>query len=591
MKKRTIYAAMLLAVGGFCLAPMAQQEYIQSENIDASILPEEILTETVVLDSGAGIFENGATLVYTEGRIRNETDQPSRASSIQHDPETGEYLIYSNGNDVWDNEDATAYLWTTRPGSHRMTVRVRWIQDGGNDWAKAGIMARMDPTNNASPHFFFQFRGAEDGTEVGHRNWELAPTTQTLYQNAAHENTVFLGADAHEPVWVRVTRIWPSNQLIFEDRDQLGTEDDLPWDTPETGFAAFAAPENMNWGIWGFDHQGTSVTVPDAALIDNVLLEPIVGGNRIMSESHFAPGEPVDVTILLNNPGDPADAEVVETVPEGWAVSNVSGGGSESGGTITWSLSGVSGDQEVSYTVTPPADAVSGAFDGAVNGIMTAGPQIVGAMPDAGAALGDFDGVSAIGGAEGEASFADGAYTMTASGNANDTADIMQFVWKRVSGDFSIQAHVDPFGTGRAGLMVRDSLADSSSFMFIGMDSALAVYMRTRDLAGMNAYDQRGATWYPGIAQRNGTSYPGDLIDQVLRMERAGDQVVLSFGDLGRPDDETMTVYGAGTFIGTDPVYVGIAAYSGADTPDAEVTVTELELVGDDTPVENWSVF
>lgn len=595
MEKRFTCISIVLLMVCLCTSSvLAQQEFIRSENIDASILPEEILTETTVLDQGYGIFENAAALVYTEGRIRGANDQTSLAPSIQYDEQTGEYLIYSNGNDVWDNEDATAYLWTTRPGSHRMTVRVRWINEGGNAWAKAGIMSRLDPTNNASPHFFFQFRGEEDGTEVGHRNWPLAPTTQNLYDMDAHENTVFLGPNTLEPILLRVTRIWPSNQLIFEDSDPITLEDLGMWDMPETMFATLPLPYEMNWGIWGFDHVPvSSATFPDAALIDNVVLEPIVGGNRILSESHFMAETPMDVTLLLNNPGDPADADVTELVPEGWAISNISDGGSSAGNTITWSLSGVQGDQELSYTITPPADAQSGEFSGDVNGIMTAGPRLVGLAPEMGSSIGGFDGVSNIGGADGSVEFADDAYTITTSGTVGGLEDSLNFVWKRVTGDFNLKARFDPFGSdsARHGFMIRDSLASNASFIFINLSPIFEVRMQSRDVAGNDAYAHRAATWYEGTLQRNGWEFPGDNVTGVLQMERIDGQVVVSFEDLLQPAEDLMTVYGAGSIVGSDPVYIGIAASSGSDVADGDVTVNEVEIVGDDTSVADWSLF
>ncbi len=580
---------VIVIAGLFVLIPLfatAQQEFIQSENIDASVFPEEILTETTELDSGAGIFENGTAYVYTEGRIRD--DVAARAPSIQFDEATGEYLFYSNGEDVWDNEDESAYIWTTRPGSFQMTVRARWIQDGGVDWAKSGIMTRRDPSINSSASLFFEYRGAEDLTERGLRNTELAATSTRSFDQDAHESTQLPGSDSNEPIWLRVTRIYPSNQFIFED-----SNDGETWEQMNDQFAYFFSPEEMNWGLFAFDHTGTDATFPDAALIDNVSLDPIVGGNRQFSETQYSEGEELNVTIQLNNPGDPTDAEVTETVPEGWAVSNVSDGGSASENEISWSLSGVLGNQQISYSVAPAVDDATGGFSGTVNGIMTAGPREIGVMPDTGSELGDFEGWSNIGGVEGSAEFSGDSYSITSEGNISGKSDSFNFIWKKVSGDFSIQARFDPFGPEgmRSGVMVRDSLAANSAFLFLNVDFNFNVRMQTRDVAGNNAYVHRGTVWFDGTEERNGDNFPGDTVDPVLRIERSGEQISATFVDFTQLEEPFMTTYGEHSFVGSDPVYIGIANMSSVEGEIIETTVTEVEVVGEFTDVSNWNIF
>ena len=66
----------------------------------------------------------------------------------------------------------------------------------------------------------------------------------------------------------------------------------------------------------------------------------------------------------------PTSAQIVETVPAGWTIAEISDGGVEAGGTITWNLSGVDfvRDKEVTYTVIQGGDAdIVATFSGNVN--------------------------------------------------------------------------------------------------------------------------------------------------------------------------------------------------------------------------------
>ncbi len=602
MKLHKIFIGLLSSTMVSVLAVTASaqgQDLVESTEIEVGVPAEGILTETTDVMEGVGIFDNQVTYVYA---LRDNPE--ARASKVQFDPNTGEYLIQSNGNDVWDNEDETVYLWTSRPRSYRMTARVQYIQPGGVEWAKSGIMIRNEPEFEGSASAFFEYRGNEDLTERGVRfSRSQATSTRSINQDA-HEKTIFLGADSLEPIWLRVTRIWPANQLIYEDANIPLDDPDAPpaeedWEHVNDQFAAgFWMPEEINWGLFAFDHDGNvDATPPDEVLIKNVTLEPVTVGSRFFSESHFTPGKALDVSITLNNEGDATTADVTETIPDGWTASNISDGGSVSGNTITWSISNFQGVQDLTYSVTPSAGATRGDFEGSVNGIMTGGNPVAGLAPDNDGAVGDFDGASAIGGGSGSASFADGTYTVSGAGTLADDEDSLYFVWTAVNGNFTVEVDESnvptpgPDNDTKVGVMVRDSLASTSPFITFSQRTDFSMRNDARDLAGNNVYNIRAGVAFDGGF--NTDNIGGDRNDfGGMRVTRDGDRFQFEFKDINNPD--IWSVANISTMAFTDPVYVGLAVSSNDASTAAEGTFTNVTISSEgsvDTAVQEWSLY
>ena len=580
------------------------QELIESTTIIADVMTEEYITETTDITPGVGIFDHQVTYVYAEDGPHG-AGQEARMSKVQYDPDTDEYLIQSNGPDVWDNEDQCLYMWTTRPRSYRMSGTFRYIMTGGQEWAKQGIMIRTEPEFEGSPMVFLQWRGGEDMVERGIRPLRSGATTTWNNNQPQHEITEIPGGDSLEPMWLRVTRIWPANQIVFED-----SNDGEVWEILDADpyAALLPIPEEANWGLWAFDHDGSVDAFPDEALIRNVVLEPVVVGSRFFTETHFEAGQSLDVIITLNNEGDPATASVTENVPDGWNVTNVSDGGSASGNAITWSIGDFKGLKDISYTITPAAGATRGDFSGDVNGIPTGGNVIVGLMPENLGAVGDFDGNSTIGDvAAGSVSVSGETYTVSGAGSltglvdSSGTAFLLEdgchFVWKRVRGDFSVEVGATEIlgdnDNAKAGVMVRDSLSAFSSWMMMAQraSSTLQVRSESRDVSGHPAWAHRGSVWYDGTTVRNVLDVNWDVNadeeDNIggMRVRRENGVVYLEFKDINNPD--IWTAYSGGSFIATDPVYVGLVVTSNTDSP-ADGTFTNVTVVGEDVLVDDW---
>ncbi len=79
---------------------------------------------------------------------------------------------------------------------------------------------------------------------------------------------------------------------------------------------------------------------------------------------HLGVGESGKVTLKLRVKEPTNDAAIEENVPAGFVISNVSPGGQVNGQKITWAMNGALSNQDLSYTVAVPANALDATFGG-----------------------------------------------------------------------------------------------------------------------------------------------------------------------------------------------------------------------------------
>src|SRR5205807_617780 len=81
-------------------------------------------------------------------------------------------------------------------------------------------------------------------------------------------------------------------------------------------------------------------------------------------------------------------------------------------------------------------------------------------------------------------SYANGAHTVTGSGDISGTSDAFRFVWQPMTGDGSIIAKVNVSGCcvhpEKAGVMFRDSLSPNAKEVFQGIYSGIAGLFESR---------------------------------------------------------------------------------------------------------------
>jgi TolB protein len=151
-----------------------------------------------------------------------------------------------------------------------------------------------------------------------------------------------------------------------------------------------------------------------------------------------------------------------------------------------------------------------------------------------------------------EFSAASGEYRVTgAGGDIWGASDGFHFVWKKTSGDITLDANAEFTGAGamshrKAALMIRQSLAPDSVFADAVVHGDGLTSLQFRPAAGAMSQDVR-------VIAKSDVSGPVHL-----RIERHGDKVTVLAGKPGEP-----TASSPATAITLqDPVYVGLAVSS-----------------------------
>ena len=151
------------------------------------------------------------------------------------------------------------------------------------------------------------------------------------------------------------------------------------------------------------------------------------------------------------------------------------------------------------------------------------------------------------------------------------TNDAFHFIWKRMSGDFALQAAVEFLGTGgnahrKACLMVRESLTADSAYVDVAVHGDGLTSLQFRDTPGGTTHEIQAHVNHPGRAglERQGETFFMSLPDQA--MEAVGN------GGSLRP---------GGPFIRVkfdDPVYVGLAVCAHDDRVLEQARFSAVEL-------------
>ncbi|MDX9755266.1 MAG: Ig-like domain-containing protein, partial [bacterium] len=483
--------------------------------------------------------------------------------SVSGSGDSAVYTIKGNGDDIWNNDDEGFFVYTELSGPKTVQGQVKWINAGPNEWAKIGVMIRDKAAVATSRTYNAIMRGLNGG--------DLSQTQWRLVEGGGSNSSQFSqpggGAVANQNgiLWLRTTRI-PEINLCFSE----WSFDGVTWTVGNANIVQMEDP--VAYGIAITNH------VDDTALAEGQvtgvkLLDPqATAAYRLMPsipDVVYTPGQAYTVQIAVG--GKPGATTVTETPPAGWAITNISDGGTASSGVITWNLASFSGAVTLSYTVTPPANANADVtFSGNVNSVGTyGGNRIPAAKP-----IGIFDNYMDVGavGAAGKTELDGDMYIITASGaDIWGTADEFHFLYKKLTGAFEFEALVFAYHDNstnewsKAGLMIRDKLtAGSKHLIALTRGSDLGNFVTDyRPTEGGESFD----TGLKGSEATNG----------LMRLVRWGD-VIRSY--YFSNSAQNWVLDRAITVPMDDPVYVGVAVTSHDDGlfAIAEVEDVNLEL-------------
>ncbi|MBI1390746.1 MAG: hypothetical protein GC154_20130 [bacterium] len=515
--------------------------------------------------SQVGIFDHA----FDMPAIGNHADGSATLSG-------GVYTIKGNGNDIWGTADEFYYLYNTASGSHSLSAKIKWIDHGTNEWAKAGVMMREDPTDPSSRHYQGILKGLNDLIGPQWRPVQGGSSNSlTIQKDGAN---VVPGGDGY--IWLRVTR--------WADMNTIGLEYSLDGSTWTFGdVRKLDFKDEIAYGLVVTNHEDDTnlATAEFSDVVYGAAAANVVAGVRTIagdqeyfgSDKSYRDGDSFTVSLTLTNTYSSAQTVAIsETVPSGWTVSEISDGGTEAAGVISWSVSAPSGEDSktVSYKVTVPSSAGStGSFSGSAQGLSISGDSNVSRIADP---VGIFDAHMDIGavGVAGSAELDQDEYYLTGSGaDIWDTADQFHFLFKEVSGPFVFQANTLVVGSNdwtKGGIMVRDSLnANSKNYFNMVEDSnSLRWQQRTEDGAASTA-----AGSLIGTDQQMGD----------MRISRVGDTVTLEY--LNITTNEWTNILTTNTSGLSDPVYVGLALTSHDNATVYEAYFANVEL----TEYDGWA--
>ncbi len=515
------------------------------------------------------------------------------------------YTLEGNGNDIWGTADEGYYIYTDRSGSVSITALLSWLDPGTNAWSKMIAMIREKGDAPGSKHFGGQLRGNNYGDQV-HATWraeeDAGSASQQFFQPKADPADPDVAVEATvEGIWVRVTRIAELDLFFCE-----WSEDGSNWTLGRVQEIVMA--DDVTVGLAVTNHENDE-NVAIGEFYNVEITDPPTlptSGSRAFSQGGFQPGTEITVSVTVLNPNQ-ADAtvSVEDTVAQGWTVSNISDGGSESGGTVLWNTQVPFGYTTLTYTATAPetpgaVNSWTGTIDSsdtggsAVLALTQEGPendQIFDQHADIIENLDNFGGEDLLGTAEYDAA----TDTYTLSGAGNDiwgTADNFHFLYTVVSGDFNMEAKIIHDESERSTstdvwikgmLMARQNLsAGSPNFgNRVRRDGQYSwQYRAAQDGASSSNGDDRVTFSSEGYPAED---YP------TTRLERRGDDWSIFFKDeLG--DGSWIQVQETQTLVLGDPLYVGLAvtAHQVGSIQYTWFKNVKLEVLN---PVVDWTLY
>ncbi len=284
----------------------------------------------------------------------------------------GVYTLQGNGNDIWGTADEGFYLYTEKEGSWTMTAKATWVNNGGgSEWSKLGLMIREDADAPESKNYMVRHRGNNLSPDRTGAQWRLSTggsSSSSRFQDADDND---FGDPNLEGIWIRIAR------NAFTDTCfawvSLDGED---WFLGNS--TVIDMPDTAAWGLTITNHENNE-ELAEATFSEVTFAEGApTGVLRDMPDGTITGGQPINVKINIANANTEAEmVEIVENVPEGWTISNVSHGGTVDGNTITWSVEAPPSElTTLSYDATSAGGALL-IWNGTINGNPLGGDDTV----------------------------------------------------------------------------------------------------------------------------------------------------------------------------------------------------------------------
>jgi hypothetical protein len=401
----------------------------------------------------------------------------------------GAFTVNASGQFIWSTADGFNFLYQPLSGDGSIVARVVSVQGGAS--VEAGVMIRET---------------LDAGSEMAFMGYSGSTDMYFIYRPTAGGNNGFANTGAVTlPYWMKVTRSG-STLSGFVSSDganwvQVGGSQTISM--AQNVYAGLAVSSNNNSALATatFDNVSVSSAAAPAPAISSVSPSSGPVGTQVTITGTGFGSSQGSSAVYLN--------EVATTV-NSWSAASIS--------------------------ITVPAGATSGPLSVAVAPTMNSSNAVVftvGAQQGLPAPWLDQD-IGAVGPA-GSASFANGVFTVNASGQFIwSTADGFNFAYQPLSGDGSIVARVVSVqggGSVEAGVMIRETLTAASDMAFMGYSGSTDMYFIYRPTAGANnGFANTGSVTLPYWvkATRSGSTLSGFVSSDGVNWVQVGGSQTIS---------------------------------------------------------------
>ena len=261
------------------------------------------------------------------------------------------YTLVGNGNDIWNTEDEGYYLYTEKEGSWTLTAKVLWFDTGSEVDSKAGLMVRSNGAAVNSANFMWRLRGNNYAPDASGAQWRLTDGATSASYVFTDDEGNNIGDLDFDGLWARIAYNAPLGVCFA-----WYSTDGSNWHYGHSVAADLG--QNPAYGLVITSHSDDEVAV-EANFSDVTLEEGApTAAKRVLPTERIKGNDLVDIKIEVGNPSSSNQAiTIVENVPDGWAITDISDGGTLEGGVITWDLDAPPGLTTLSYKGTPEIDA------------------------------------------------------------------------------------------------------------------------------------------------------------------------------------------------------------------------------------------
>jgi len=277
--------------------------------------------------SGLGIFDATADwgLEPEFGPKIGTNKVPGNLSITTRDGEDF-YVLFGNGDRIWDRSDEGFYAYTERAGSWRIRAKLEWLDYGqdNDNLSNAGLMIRKKGFDSNSSHSYININTPKT-SKITFNNYARIQSGRPTIKTSRGFNKEVL-----KSLCLRITRL-AEEKLVFSEWSLDGKQWAL-WTTETVDLEDAAA-----YGIVITNHDDNRLLAK--ARFSDIHIEPAgLLIRRFFSQKKYVyPGYTLDVEMQVYNPSSSSIiTNVTETLPKGWTPVSIFSEGKINDRKLVW---------------------------------------------------------------------------------------------------------------------------------------------------------------------------------------------------------------------------------------------------------------